>query len=89
MIICAAVRSVVNGEKNVFKVHRHGDFFLWIKQLQCNYNKAEVESGFIDWDEVNRIERFVSREEAYQIAKQCRQITETDTPGELFSEDLY
>ena len=88
MIISAACRAVVNGEENVFKVHRHGDFFLWMKQLHCNYDKSKVESGFIDWNMIE--ERFVSREEAYQIALREGQLKgPTNTPGELFSEDLY
>lgn len=88
MIISAACRAIVNGEENVFKVHRHGDFFLWMKQLHCNYDKSKVESGFIDWNMIE--ERFVSREEAYQIALREGQLKgPTDTPGELFSEDIY
>lgn len=88
MIISAACRAVVNGEENIFKVHRHSDFFLWMKQLHCNYDKSKVESGFIDWD--MREERFVSREEAYQIALREGQLSgPTDTPGQLFSEDIY
>ena len=27
MIISAACRAIVNGKENVFKVHRHSDFF--------------------------------------------------------------
>ena len=90
MIISAACRAVVNGEENVFPIMRHGDFYRWMKMLHCQYNKAAVEQGFIDWDEEKRIERFVSREEAYQIALREGQLKgSTNTPGELFSEDLW
>ena len=58
--------------------------------LHCQYNKAEVEQGFIDWNEQERVDRFVSREEAYQIALREGQLKgPTNTPGELFSEDIY
>lgn len=90
MIISAACRAIVNGEKNVFPIMRHGDFYRWMKMLHCQYNKAEVEQGFIDWNEQERVERFVSREEAYQIALREGQLKgPTNTPGELFSEDIY
>ena len=93
MIISAACRTVVNDEENVFKVHRHGDFFLWMKQLHCNYDKSKVESGFIDWNEEKRIERFVSRAEAAKIAAECNQILpcmkEQFNPNCLYSEDIY
>jgi len=93
MIISAAMRAVVNGELNIFKVHRHGDFYLWMKQLHCAYTKDEVEDGFIDWDETNRVERFVSRAEAAQIAIQNNQVLphmmKDFNPNCLYSEDLY
>lgn len=90
MIISAAVKAIVNGEENVFPVHRHADFFLWMKFLHCKYDKEKVEQGFIDWNELERVERFVSREEAYRIALREGQLKgPTNTPGELFSEDIY
>lgn len=89
MIISAAVRGYVNGEYNIFPVHRHADFFLWMKQLRCKYDKTEVEQGFLNYENPNAI-RFVSREEAYKIALKENQLKgPTDTPGELFSEDLW
>ena len=90
MIISAAVKATVNGEENVFPIMRHGDFYKWMKMLHCQYNKAAVEPGFIDWDKEKRIERFVSREEAYQIALHNGQLKgSTNTLAELFSEDLW
>ena len=50
MITSAACRATVNGTKQTFKVHRHSDFFLWMKQLNCKYDKLAVEQGFINWD---------------------------------------
>ena len=85
MIVSAAVRAKVNGEENVFPVMRHADFFLWMKLLHCDYNKEEVEQGFLDWDGVE--ERFVSRQEAAQIAYKCGQIKHPITT--LYSEDLW
>ena len=91
MIISAAMRATVNGEENVFKIHRHGDFFLWMKQLHCDYDKSQVESGFIDWD--MKQERFVSRAEAAKIAEECNQILprmkKEFNPNCLYSEDIY
>ena len=54
MIISAAVKATVNGEENVFPVMRHADFFLWMKLLHCQYDKASVEQGFIDWNELEQ-----------------------------------
>ena len=89
MIISAAVRGYVNGEYNIFPVHRHADFFLWMKQLHCIYDKTEVEQGFLNYENPDTI-RFISREEAYKIALEEGQLKyPTDTPGELFSEDLW
>ena len=88
MIISAACRTIVNGEENIFKIHRHSDFFLWMKQLHCTYDKSKVESGFIEWD--GKKERFVTRQEAYEIALKEGQLkAHTATPGCLYSEDLW
>lgn len=89
MIISAACRGYVNCEYNIFPVHRHGDFFLWMKQLHCVYDKNEIEQGFLNYIQPN-IYEFVSREKAYQIALSEGQLKgPTDTPGQLFSEDIY
>lgn len=89
MIISAACRAIVNGEENIFKVHRHGDFFLWMKQLHCDYDKNKVEQGFINWDELEQKEEFVSRTEAFKRAQWANQIPKWKEPTELFSEMLW
>ena len=93
MIISAACRGYVNGEYNIFPVMRHGDFFRWMKILHCQYDKNEIEQGFIVWDENQRIERFVSRQEAAKIAIENNQILpnmkESFNPNCLYSEDIY
>lgn len=89
MIISAAVKATVNGEENVFPVMRHSDFFLWMKLLHCQYDKASVEQGFIDWDELERKEEFVSRVEAFKRAQWANQIPKWKEPTELFSEMLW
>ena len=89
MIISAAVRAKVNGEENVFPVHRHADFFLWMKFLHCKYDKEKVEQGFIDWNELEQKEEFVSRVEAFKRAQSAYQIPRWKEPTELFSEDLW
>ena len=89
MIISAAVKATVNGEENVFPVHRHGDFFLWMKQLHCDYDKNKVEQGFIDWNEFEQKKEFVSRAEAFKRAQWANQIPRWREPTELFSEMLW
>ena len=89
MIISAACRAVINSnEVVVIRCNRHCDFFETMKLLHIDYDKNSVEQGFIDWDGKN--EHFVSRAQAYKIAIAEEQFKyPTDTPGELFSENLY
>ena len=85
VIISAACRAKVNGELNVFPVHRHCDFFEWMKLLNCDYERGKVDQGFIAWN--GKQERFVSRVEAAKIAYEAGQID--DEVVRLYSEDLY
>lgn len=89
MIISAACRAVVNGEKVIIPCHRHSNFFEIMKVLHCQYDKASVEQGFIDWDELEQKEEFVSRVEAFKRAQIANQIPRWKEPTELFSEDLW
>lgn len=89
MIISAACRAVVNGEENIFPVHRHADFFLWMKLLHCQYDKTKVEQGFINWYELEQKGEFVSREEAFKLAQLANQVPKWKESTELFSEDLW
>lgn len=89
MIISAACRAVVNGEKVIIPCHRHCDFFEIMKVLHCQYDKASVEQGFIDWNELERKEEFVSRVEAFKRAQWADQLPRWKEPTELFSEDLW
>jgi len=89
MIISAAVRATVNGEKVIIPCHRHCDFFEIMKVLHCQYDKASVEQGFIDWNELERKEEFVSRVEAFKRAQIANQIPKCKEPTELFSEMLW
>ena len=90
MIISAACRCTMNnGEKVIIPCHRHCDFFEIMKVLHCDYDKASVEQGFIDWDEFERKEEFVSRVEAFKRAQIAYQIPRWKEPTELFSEDLW
>ena len=89
MITSAACRATVNGEKNVFPVMRHADFFLWMKLLHCDYNKEEVEQGFINWDPKTKTEIFVDRIEAFKLAQFYGQIPQNLPVQPLYSEDLY
>lgn len=89
MIISAACRAIVNGEKVIIPCHRHCDFFEIMKVLHCQYDKSSVEQGFIDWNELDRKEEFVSRVEAFKRAQWANQIPKWKEPTELFSEDLW
>lgn len=89
MITSAACRAIVNGTRQIFPVHKHSDFFLWMKLLQCDYDKNSVEQGFIDWDRESKTQTFVDRKRAFQIAQSCGQINNRRPPQELFSEMLW
>lgn len=89
MIISAACRAIVNGEKVIIPCHRHSNFFEIMKVLHCQYDKASVEQGFIDWDEFKRKEEFVSRTEAFKRAQWANQVPRWKEPTELFSEMLW
>lgn len=89
MIISAAVRATVNGEKVIIPCHRHSNFFEIMKILHCQYDKSSVEQGFIDWDELEQKEEFVSRAEAFKRAQTANQIPRWKEPTELFSEMLW
>ena len=87
-IIAAAVRFPYGGKTVVWPLHRHADFFDIAKQMGFQYDKNEVEQGFIAWD--GEKEFFVNRVEARKIAIAAKQIEETATSfKELFSEDLW
>lgn len=89
MITAAAVKATVNGEEHVFPVHRHGDFYLWMKYLHCDYDKSKVEQGFLDWNQLEQKTEFVSRVEAFKRAQIANQIPRWREPAELFSEEIY
>ena len=89
MITSAACRATVNGTKQTFKVHRHPDFFLWMKQLGCEYDKSTVEQGFINWDRESSTESFVDRKQAFQIAQACGQVEAWRPPQPLYTADLW
>ena len=89
MIISAACRATINGEKIIIPCHRHCDFFEIMKVLHCQYDKASVEQGFIDWNELEEKEEFVSRVEAFKRAQTANQIPRWKEPTELFSEMLW
>lgn len=89
MIISAACRAKVNGKWHNFPIHRHSDFFLWMKLLNCDYNKEEVIQGFLNWDRESATETFVDRVQAFKIAQSCGQIDKNLPVQPLYSEDLY
>ena len=90
MITSAACRvTLANGERVTLRCHRHCDVFETLKLLHVDYDKASVEQGFIDWDQLEEKEEFVSRVEAFKRAQTANQIPRWKALTELFSEDLY
>ena len=89
MIISAACRVIVNGEKVIIPCHRHSDFFEIMKVLHCQYDKASVEQGFIAYNPKIRKEEFVNRVDAWLHARECGQIKSNEAIGTLYSEDLW
>lgn len=90
MITSAACRITLNnGERVTLRCHRHCDVFETLKLLHIDYDKASVEQGFIDWDELERKEEFVSRVEAFKRAQWANQIPRWKALTELFSEDIW
>ena len=90
MIISAACRAIINSnEVVVIRCHRHCDFFETMKLLHINYNKNEVEQGFIAYDPKTRKEEFVNRVDAWLHARECGQIKSNEAIGTLYSEDLW
>ena len=88
-IICAAIR---NKDKSIICGARHYDEVMH-KQIKSSsecWFPGTVEQGFID-QRCN----FLTREEAYVIAKEAQQIVRrcggdmVDGKGRLFSENLY
>ena len=89
MITSAACKCVVNGEENIFKIHRHCDFFEWMKFLHCEYDKNKVKQGFIAYDPKTKKEEFINRVDAWLHARECGQIKSNEAIGTLYSEMLW
>ena len=89
MITSAACRATVNGKRVTIRCHRHSDFFETMKLLCCDYDKSNVEQGFINWDRESRTETFVDRVRAFKIAQACGQIDKKRPLQPLYSEDLW
>lgn len=95
MIICAAIkiRAITLDGREVETVicgRRHGDCFCTIRDLGIKKKLSEVQ-GFINHNGV-----FLNREEAWEEAERCGQLSATTAwykkdhgDVELFSEDLY
>jgi hypothetical protein len=76
----------------IIRCHRHGDVYHTIADLGFGrLDFKTIEQGFIDYDADKRIERFVTREEAKQIAIDNNQIISGDKflGHIIFTEDLW
>lgn len=87
LVVCSAARNPITNE--VFISLRHGDSLFWAHfdaRFSCDAACLDFEQGFI----TNR-QRFVTREEAYEIALENNQIRRASPTAakRLYSEMLY
>jgi len=88
IIVSAASIIDIDGKQILWRCHRHSDPFTTIAQfLPVGYAKC-VAQGFVD-----REGKFLTRKEAYIVAKENEQLLPRKDNGyqgeELFSEDLW
>lgn len=82
LIDCAAIRAP---DGRVWTGKRHNHCIKTIIQATgVKRIGGDYEQGFVTMSN-----RFVNREEAYNITKESKQVTKFHVKGELFSEDLY
>lgn len=86
IVVAAAARQPETDLVIMSKRHGSPDFFkVADKIFETGTHYHDWEQGFV----TNRRE-FVTREEAWEVAKSANQIRRvTGTPGTLYSEDLY
>lgn len=89
MIICAAIKDTSTGA--VFGGIRHSDIYEALSQIGISLKDRNFEEGFLDSEK-----NFLTRAEAYQVAKKTGQISytarmakELERDNLLYSEDLY
>jgi hypothetical protein len=80
-VVCAANRNKESGR--IICAPRHWDNTMRAQKLECE--------DWGGWDQgfVNQFGEFLTREEAWKIAKKNNQIKRFTIEGTLFSEDLY
>lgn len=81
-IVCAAIKK----DDFIIMGVRHFDKIMQAQIEASGFDRKNCEQGFI----TNKL-RFVSRDEAWNIAKANNQLCwgQDRPPGKLFSEDLY
>ena len=98
MILASAIKFHIEAtDKDVVLCgYRHGDIFMQLPALGFEPHKGytEIEQGFIDYNN-----NFLTREEVYEHAKQCGQISskisysrdhgESIGGKDMISEDLW
>lgn len=92
MIICAAIKITVDGNKTVVVPgYRHPDCYELLSELYAAYSRDNLVEGFID-NSGNFLDRF----EAFSHAVSCGQLSSTTLEQkyercevQLYSEDLY
>lgn len=94
-ILCAAIKrkSPINIASKNYKTNSLEDDDIYSIEIGRRHNDILARFGKTNPDVIKQgfytsYGRFVSREEALQIAKDAGQIQETDS-DQLFSEDLY
>lgn len=91
IIISAANRSP-NGLVIMCKRHGSPDFYEITDKIFGSHTPSGELVRYHDWDQgfVSNRRDFLTREEAWEVAKNANQIRRvTGKPGTLYSEDLY
>lgn len=96
MITSAAVKLKLKGGREIIMpVHRHGDAYQIMRDLGFRpEDYATVSQGFLyaevdPEDELHWIYGYLNRREALTHAVKCRQVINSMSKDELYSEDLW
>ena len=96
MIICAAIKIVDDPSNIVICGYRHSDCYALLHQLNPTMSRACRKLGMIEEGFMATGNKYLTRAEAFEEAKNCGQISASlyefkasRGETELFSEDLY
>ncbi len=86
MLVSSAIKfkKIGNNYFHIMCGRRHANILEEMFKLRIEYDKKTVEYGFLTSDD-----RFVSRQEAVEIAREAHQIPFDFSSTILFSEDVW